>query len=145
MITETSSRRPLQWLFTRAERKCKSKHTVDRLKSAATVTSRLDPQILRRSVFESRFFVQGRLLPVNPSYIRDPVGDDHITTSAYSRLPCKSKSRRKREVSGHARESVRLIDQDSGLRTSASRRMVPASDAGPDIHLLSRARQSCHR
>ena len=65
--------------------------------------------------------------------------------SAVWRHPCKSKSRRKRKVSGHARESVRWVDQDSGLRTSASRRMVPASDAGPDIHLLSRARESRHR
>src|SRR5215472_10299491 len=39
---------------------------------------------------------------------------------------------------GRARESVRLLDQDSGLRTSASRQMVPASDAGSDIHWLSR-------
>ena len=66
-------------------------------------------------------------------------------TSPTCRLPCKSKSRRKRKVSGHARESVHAVDQDSGLRTSASRRMVPASDAGPDIHLLYRARESRHR
>ena len=67
------------------------------------------------------------------------------TISPICRHPCKSQSRRKRKVSVRARESVRWVDQDSGLRTSAARRMVPTSDAGPDIHLLSRARQSRHR
>ena len=63
-----------------------------------------------------------------------------------SRHPCKSKSRRKaRRFSKRARESARFVDPDSGLRTSAPRRMVPASDAGPDIHLLSQARESRHR
>ena len=68
-----------------------------------------------------------------------------LGSSTTCRLPCKSKSRRKREVSERARESVRSVDRDSGSRTSASRRMIPASDAGPDIHWLSQARQSRHR
>jgi hypothetical protein len=47
---------------------------------------------------------------------------------------CQEKTR----VLGRAQESARSDDRDSFLRTSASRRVVPASHAEPDIHLLSR-------
>src|SRR6201996_3949540 len=43
---------------------------------------------------------------------------------------CQEKTR----VLGRAQESARCDDRDSFLRTSASRRVVPASHAEPDIH-----------
>jgi hypothetical protein len=39
-------------------------------------------------------------------------------------------------------ESAHCVDQDPSLRMSASRLVVPASLAGPDIHLLSQARRA---
>jgi len=43
------------------------------------------------------------------------------------RRPWKSSVKRKREFFGRAQESARCDDRDSFLRTSASRRVVPAS------------------
>jgi hypothetical protein len=58
------------------------------------------------------------------------------------RRPWKSSVKRKREFFRRAHESARCDDRDSFLRMSASRRVVPASDAGPDIHLLPRAAEA---
>jgi len=62
-----------------------------------------------------------------------------------SRHPWKSSVKRKREFFGRAHESARSDDRDSFLRTSPLLRVVSASNAGPDIHLLSRAAESRRR
>jgi hypothetical protein len=70
-----------------------------------------------------------RLQQVAGSLVRD--ADIHVSQS-------QEENARSLGELGRARVSLIRIQ---GLRTSASRRMVPASDAGPDIHLLSRAQR----
>jgi hypothetical protein len=59
-----------------------------------------------------------------------------------SRLPCKSKSRKKREASGALRRARTGFDQDSLTAHVCLSAGGPCVPAGPDIHLLSRAQRA---